>query len=297
MRTGVKIVIKPDNPTKLLIDVSPLWLTKGIFHYLNDTPWQALGISEIILENDYYLQHSGKKPIAPIVHYYLGDDGVISEAGMIILGNLVATKFYEPWRHLFKTYYADYDPLQNYKITEHHEYFENGESEATDETTHGKETRTTDDASHMESSNDSENITKREEGSQVQDNKRFGYNSSNPVPADKYEGTGTSSSNDTNERVGERESADSRENVVKNSGKDLNVGTKNDSTTGERDVTRSGINGIVSIQRLIMDDRKLWNDNFFEQVYRDIDSVLTLPIYPSKRRLQSWVLNFGYPNK
>lgn len=286
-------MILPDNPTISLIDATPLWLTKGIFHALVSPPWAALHIDVDVLETDYYLANSGKKPIAPIVHNFLDEDAHITDAGIAMLGKIIMAKFYEPWTHLLATYHIDYSPIVNYNITEHHAYEESGDHSSSDETTYGKTITTDDTTSRTETVNDTEGVTKNEVATQRDDADRYGYNSTSGVPTDRYNTVLNRDNTDNKQSTSSRTGSDDRDTSVVSSGKDTVSGTKEDSTEGTRDITRSGINGIISVQKLIEDDRKLWLTNFFDQVYRDIDSVMTLPIYSSKRRLQPWVLYAG----
>ena len=286
-------MVLPDNPTISLIDATPLWLTKGIFHNLVSPPWDSLNIDVDVLETDYYLANSGKKPIAPLVHNFLDEDAHITNAGIAMLGKIIMAKFYEPWTHLLATYHITYSPIVNYNITEHHAYEESGDHSSSDETTYGKTVTTDDDSETDETVSDTEDITKQEVSTQRDDADRYGYNSTTGVPTDRYNTVLNRNNDDSKESSSSRTGSANRDISVVSSGKDTVSGSKEDSTEGTRDITRSGLNGIVPIQKLIDDDRKLWLTNFFDQVYHDIDSVMTLPIYPSKRRLQPWVLYAG----
>ena len=57
--------------------------------------------------------------------------------------------------------------------------------------------------------------------------------------------------------------------------------TGTDTTSGKssRKLTRTGNIGTNTFQNLINQERDLWKWNFYEQVFRDVDSVLTIPIY------------------
>ena len=203
----------------------------------------------------------------------------------------------------------------------------------TDELTHGKKVDSTD--SEISSLNESSNTnvaygkvnTVVIDDDKTSANNRYGFNSANaPVPTETAsstdDATNTStdsgsdvttyqdSANGTKSRmtsetasgkdsraIGEMDGgSDTRSVGEMLGGSDSTEGTEAGHIAGSKSIARSGLNGLTSYQRLIAEDRKLWLENFFDQVYRDIDSILTLPIYPSKRRLQSWVLNCGYPN-
>ena len=54
--------------------------------------------------------------------------------------------------------------------------------------------------------------------------------------------------------------------------------------TDEVEMTmRSGNIGVTTTQAMLKSERELWMWNFFDQVYKDIDSVLALPIYDACR--------------
>ena len=57
--------------------------------------------------------------------------------------------------------------------------------------------------------------------------------------------------------------------------------TKN---TDEVETTaRSGNIGVTTTQAMLESERSVWMWNFFDQIYKDIDSVLALPFYDACR--------------
>lgn len=55
--------------------------------------------------------------------------------------------------------------------------------------------------------------------------------------------------------------------------------TEEDETTEESTLHRKGNIGVTTNQKLLTEERELWIWNFFEQVYKDLDSLLTLAIF------------------
>ena len=58
--------------------------------------------------------------------------------------------------------------------------------------------------------------------------------------------------------------------------------TKDDTVRASNEVettTRSGNIGVTTTQAMLTAEREVWMWNFFDQVYKDIDSVLSLPFY------------------
>ena len=57
------------------------------------------------------------------------------------------------------------------------------------------------------------------------------------------------------------------------------TGTDTTSGTSSRKLTRTGNIGTNTFQNLLQQERNIWMYDFFEQVFKDVDSVLTIPIY------------------
>ena len=57
------------------------------------------------------------------------------------------------------------------------------------------------------------------------------------------------------------------------------TGTDTTAGTSFRKLTRKGNIGTNTFQNLLQQERNLWIYDFFEQVFKDVDSVLTIPIY------------------
>lgn len=49
--------------------------------------------------------------------------------------------------------------------------------------------------------------------------------------------------------------------------------------TGTRTLTRSGNIGVTTSQQMIQSEIELWKWDFFEQIFSDLDKILTIPIY------------------
>lgn len=81
----------------------------------------------------------------------------------------------------------------------------------------------------------------------------YGYNSSSPTPAESDQVT---------------------------TGNDTDLNTKYDNArTIDRTLTRSGNIGVTTSQQMLESELNLRVYRFFERVYKDIDSILALPIY------------------
>lgn len=224
----------------------------AIFVHLSDPPWGD--VDPELLDIDYVIGHSGDKLISPLVHGFIGVNGLVTGSGRAKLADLVTAKYYPIWQKLWTTYSVDYDPLKNYSITEVGESSEQG----TDANTinYG--------GTHDRTINRNANV----------DDSRYGFNSVTSVPVD-----GSTSTESTLDGV-------------RNGGSDSSSGSNTKDVDFSR--TKSGFNGIGSYQELIRKDRELWIRDFFSKVYHDLDLLLTLPVYPADAVLNNpyWIPSY-----
>lgn len=90
------------------------------------------------------------------------------------------------------------------------------------------------------------------------DNQVYGYNSTNPVDDSKS----------TNLRTDDLKSETDR--------------------TYHREWSRHGNIGVTTSQQMIESEIELWKWNFFESIFKDIDTILTLPIYIKEKERLLW---------
>ena len=62
-------------------------------------------------------------------------------------------------------------------------------------------------------------------------------------------------------------------------GRETQTGYTEDTETGTRQLTRSGNIGVTTSQQMAQSEIELWQWNFFEEVFKDVDTVLTLAVY------------------
>ncbi len=195
-----------------------------------------------------YLSHSGNKVCGPIFDI-LTDDGAteMTSTQFSTLARSIADLYSNKWQRLWDVRNADYEPLENYNMTEHGE-----------DKTRGNSTTKTDGLQTTVSDSQSES------SAEATDNRgRYGFASAAPVDTDA---AGTQSGSN---------------------GKTHGEGTVTDDTTvtveegrgTEHDLTRNGNIGIRSSQELLTQEIELWQWQFFETVFNDIDKVIALSVY------------------
>lgn len=231
---------------KTLIELFPEWASGGgIFSALDnlDVPWKESDIADI-LDLEYYGNLSGDKFASPLVNKIL-TNGELTAEDVTLLANTIFALNSLNWAKEWATLSAEYNPIENYSMTE---------TMTNDETVieYGKtQTRTDDTTEEVTPDLTTEN-----------DNSVYGFNSANPVP------------------TGEQTQTQTGTNTITNSGTVEYADTGEDTHTRNYELTRTGNIGVTTSQQMLESERNLWLWNFFRTiVFPDVDRVLTLRIY------------------
>lgn len=229
--------------TLTLNSVYPEWITKGIFSYLNalEVPWKN-DVSGNQLDIIYHGSRSGNKIIGSLIENYL-DNNTVSDDNKIIIAQAIYTIYIKNWNALYKTLSLEYNPIENYSMTE---------TENVQDTHKGT----------LESNgNNTNTYTETTLVNDTSNNQLWGFNSTDSVNSDKQTG-------DTTRDV---------ESTMDSTHKNTDRETKD--ITSDRTLKRSGNIGVTTSQQMIESERQLWLWNFFESVFSDIDKILVLKIY------------------
>ena len=249
---------------KTLRDAFPDWMEEGggIFYYIT-LPVPSVLYDKSDLDYDYYGNVSGAKIVSPLVNSLIGDEDSLTTLAMQKLGRVITWKYKENWDRLWQSYVIDYDPISPYNIdttsTETHNLTiaDSGSSASngsettqtaygkTDTITHGKVTTTEHDV--------------------------YGFNSQTATPSSVDTAT---ESGTTTDRLGGTDQS----NTAYSDGR-TDSNTRTDTGTLGTVGHRAGNLGLLTKQRLLEEEHKLWAWNFFKQVYKDLDEVLTIPFY------------------
>lgn len=226
-----------------LNDVYPEWSTKGIFSYLNalEVPWKS-DISGNQLDIIYHGSRSGHKIIGSLIENYL-ENNTVSDDNKITIAQAIFSIYIKNWNALYKTLSLEYNPIENYSMTETENVQDSHkgttESDATDTDTNTETTIVNDTAN----------------------NQLWGFNSTDSVNSDKQVGDTTRNMDGTRNATHK------------------NTDTETKDITSDRTLKRSGNIGVTTSQQMIESERQLWLWNFFESVFSDIDKILVLKIY------------------
>lgn len=234
----------------------PLSAPNNLFYMLrtaHNAPWAESKYDEILF-NAYFGMRSNNKFISPTIIYirrYYNIAGTFLDADSIEkLADLIWGMYGERWVRMWAVLKAEYNPIENYDLTEE------------ETNTYGKTTTRTDNLSHGKTGNDTvtPNLT---ESSQ---HNVYGFNTTdvNGKPADKT----TTSNTGTNQTTYNTTETDTGTQSHANSGHD------------DRELTRHGNIGVTTSQQMLQSDIDLWVWNYFNDVvFPDIDRVITIPIY------------------
>ena len=267
-----------------MIDVYSNYPTDGgVFSPMSNAPW-ADTMSGTNLDILYLDGHSGERYCSNFINHRLNDSDVLSSDNRTLISNIIWAMFGIQWTRLWATMKpAEYDPLTNYNMEETLEGTES--STRTPDLTKGDTgtVQTTGQDKRTPNLTKANTGTVKNEGSGTSTNQNgiWGFNSSTSVPSDMSDGTATNentttsnlSETETGTDTTDRTSTDTYNRSYTETGTDTTAGTSS------RKLTRTGNIGTNTFQNLLQQERNIWMYNFFEQVFKDVDSVLTIPIY------------------
>ena len=267
-----------------MIDVYSNYPTDGgVFSPMVSAPW-ADTMSGTNLDIAYLDGHSGERYCSNFINHRLNDSDVLSSDNRMLIANILWAMFGIQWTRLWATMKpVDYDPLTNYKMEETAEGTEN--SVRTPDLTKGDTGTVQTTGQNKRTPNLTRNGTGtvNDNGSSTNNNQNgvWGFNSSTSVPSDMSDGTVTNENTTTRNLTETETGTDTtdRTNTDTYNRSYTETGTDTTSGTSSRKLTRTGNIGTNTFQNLLQQERNLWMYNFFEQVFKDVDSVLTIPIY------------------
>lgn len=255
-----------------LIQVTPQWMSNGIFAAIatKNMPWTD---AATVLDLDYYGNRSGQKITSPLVDLLLVD-GVLQSSAMDSLADVIVAKYGYNWGRMWDALHTDYNPLDNYSLTEH----ENREDTGNEKNTGTVKTDRTAESENTVTTNNNTNITNG--GTIVTDrsssDKVFGYNSTTGKDNTSTTGKDTVTDSTTQNTVDGGTQTTDYSDTTSDTRTD---NTNRDTTmTVERKLTRSGITG-GNYQDMLERELEVRKQVFFDYVFDCVDKILTSPIY------------------
>ena len=289
-------------------------VTNGIFTYIKS----ALSVVPEYLQNaellnqDYYYRHSGNKSISPIVKHFLNDNGKLSSDSAATIARLIINAYKDNWDKVYKALTIDYSPIENvdetltetsdtagktitsnsntHSGTDNHSY---GGSDT--KTNKGTDTNTQSGTDTTKNTGTTENKNVNNNGTSTTTRDIYGYNSEVESNADKEKTVVNQTVTDTQtdnltqtleHGLSNKEDIDTTETTTYNNTDDetINItdsGSGNEDTTGneKHDLHRHGNIGVTTNQYMITEELKLRRNIFVNELFADIDSYMTLPLY------------------
>lgn len=236
-----------------------------------DVPWKNNNYS-VPDDMDYLLNHAAMKYISRMVDILLGSDETLSANSISVLALTIYKIYSRKWNKLYDTFDLQYNPISNYdmneRMTNDRTITQYGHViTREDDLTHAK---SGDDTIEYDSSNErTDDLTEVQEG-EVQ-----GFNSDDYVPSNKD--TSTNTGTQTVAKTGTDTTTYNTSET--DTGTQTNTESGSDTETRNYLLTRSGNIGVTTTQQMIEQERKAWEFNFVQMVYRDIDTILTIPYY------------------
>lgn len=267
-----------------MIDVYSNYPTDGgVFSPMSNAPW-ADTMSGTNLDILYLDGHSGERYCSNFINHRLNDSDVLSSDNRTLIANILWAMFGIQWTRLWATMKpVDYDPLTNYKMEETLEGTES--STRTPDLTKGDtgtvQTTGQDKRTPNLTRNGTGTVNDNGSATNTNQNGIWGFNSSTSVPSDMSDGTATNENTTTRDLTETETGTDTIDHTNTDTYNRSYTETGTDTTAGTRSrkLTRTGNIGTNTFQNLLQQERNIWIYDFFEQVFKDVDSVLTIPIY------------------
>lgn len=267
-----------------MIDVYANYPTDGgVFSPMVSAPWVDT-MSGTNLDIAYLDGHSGERYCSNFINHRLNDSNVLSSDNRTLIANILWAMFGIQWTRLWATMKpAEYDPLTNYQMQETMEGTEN--STRTPDLTKGDtgtvQTTGQDKRTPNLTRNGTGTVNDNGSATNTNQNGIWGFNSSTSVPSDMSDGTATNENTTTRDLTETETGTDTTDRTNTDTYNRSYTETGTDTTAGKssRKLTRTGNIGTNTFQNLLQQERNIWMYDFFEQVFKDVDSVLTIPIY------------------
>lgn len=235
----------------------------SIFQYLpmygTATP-QQMGIA-------YVLRHSGKKEASSLVSDFCDVDGHLTTEGEVTVAGIIETMFKDQWDRIYDALTTEYNPLENYNMIEEGQDIDKMEyGEKTKEYNHGA--KSSSDQYGAQSGSSTKGAMESSEEDEISAFNSSSYQDSNRKSSN--EGSRSDSFNRSSYTDGHSETAY----------KDSEVSSaEDDTTTKDHQLTRSGNIGVTTSQQMLQSEFDVRAYRFFEQMFRDIDSLCALRVY------------------
>jgi hypothetical protein len=225
----------------------------------------------------------GLKTVSPLVTNLNGDDETLSEANLMLIAEMLLSKYRNKWDRDNAVARAEYDPMHNY-LDEYHEEGTINEDES-EQSTQNEQWDETIDTNNTTTRTD--NLTQGDSGSYSDSDNgtnaqnRFGLNSATAVPVTSGSDAVTSSGTNSNTRTntGTQTIGDVRDEERHITDARTDNSTRDNDKAHEKDGYHKGNIGNISTQKLLLEEIDLWRWNLTDEILHDARDFLTIQIY------------------
>lgn len=232
--------------------------------------WKAL-IDTPLQKELYY--NFGNRPLSPLIESVIEDDKAetITESIWELVLGMIVYMYGDNWERIYKAITADYDPIENYSMSE----TETGDRENTvtreDNTTNnGTTTNKTTNSTSSTSTGKAEVVDHSENNLQI-----YGFNSTSFHPSNTNDADTSSdtTTNNTTEMSGSINENGTITNTINTQGNETGNETHN------RTLKRSGNIGVTTSQQMIESEIELRKYRLRYEIMHSIGSYLTTDVY------------------
>lgn len=275
----------------------PDYFTDGaIFSKMENAPWFTAGVG-LDMDIAYLASYSGNKIVAYFINVFI--DSETSQLNQQKLADVIWNIYGKNWQRLWDALSSEYDPLNNYDVTENTIRNLTNDRDITKDTNETRDSTTKD---KLDSENTvNQNGTTTSSGTEKVDfgkitnndsdqkDYRHGFNSLDDVPTTRTISTSTEtqSGSDTTTTSGSvattnnsTDTLDSTDTITTNITSTIGDTTKDNQVEDENiQRTRKGNIGQNTYQELLRQEFELWKWNFYNQVFSDCDRLLVLSVH------------------
>ena len=232
-------------------DFFPNFLTDGIFTKLYNNGYTPEWLNTIEKTHELNILYHTNFSFTKLESVLLYNTRVMQQPDTLIY-NCIINIFNLKWDKLYNTLKLEYNPIWNVDGTEERTITSN-DNDTVNKTAQYDKDETIENTINHTVTNDT-NI-----------NNISAFNSETFSPLNESVRNGSETTNDLTTNIANNSDV---ENIV-------NVKEHNTKETFKR----GGNIGVTSTQHLIEEERNTWQYNFFEQVFKDVDSILTSPYW------------------
>lgn len=288
----------------------------GIFDFLEDMPYSNI-VDNVTLNNTLYFTFGIRNASPALAHFMCNaQQGFNTPHSVVdndaqILANMIKARYYTRWKHMFEIDSADYNPIENYNMTEQgqdsnadteKEQNETNRNASVNQTSTGENDNSVirNNAANRENINTdstNSNIIRNTSTTGETDGTQdvYGFNSVSSVPtnvaSDETKGnTSEASINKSDAHGTGLEKLNASESALNKSASKLNqsnaeivketdVNNKTRIGNSLHNLTRSGNIGVTTTQQMLQQEREFWNWSYIAEIVHDVADFLTISVY------------------